>query len=255
MAKKKQSNELAELRSQLRSQTELFMDAEPLLPIAKALKEAIDARLVGESGLAIDVDKAWDDAVHEVAEQIISRKLESLDPERVLQIYAEHVGDDALKEKLGRWAARRAEELEYGARCERLRQEAARKGSIELGSLEPETRLRVGMFDPTQMSQARKDGNIPPSRTIDFRLVEPARGCADVISDTTLPFSSVETFPAHRRGYIGSTITEQEQSRLEPRLQVHAPLGYDFGAGAANTAQIIGFVEIDDGVLLLQGSW
>jgi hypothetical protein len=253
MPRKKKSEELAELRGQLRSQTELYMGAEPLLPIARALQEAIDARLVGESGLAIDVDNAWDDAIREVAKQIISGKLGAMDPERVLQLYAERVGDEELKETLGRWAEKRAQELEYNERREELRREAARSGSIELGRLGAGTRLRLGMFDPAQVSRAYKDSSIPPSRTMDLRLVEPERGRADLISDTTLPFSSTETLPPHRRGFIGSTITDAEGSRLEPRLQLHAPLGYDFGPGPENTLQIIGFVEIDEGVLLLQG--
>jgi hypothetical protein len=253
MPRKKKSEELAELRSRLRSQTELYMDAEPLLPIARALQEAIDARLVGETGLAIDVDKAWDDAIRDVATQIISGRLETIDPERVLQLYAERVGDDELKETLGRWAQKRTQELEYRERRDELRKEAARSGSIELARLDPGTRLRLGMFDPAQVSRAYKDSSIPPSRTIELRLVEPARGGADVICDTTLPFSSVDTLPAHRRGYIGSTINDAERALLEPRLQLHAPLGYDFGAGPENTEQIIGFVEIDEGVILLQG--
>jgi hypothetical protein len=254
MVKKKKSDELAELRSQLRSQTDLYMDAEPLLPIARALQEAIDARLVGESGLAIDVDNAWDDAIREVAVRIISSKLETLDPERVLQLYAERVGDDELKETLGRWAERRVQALEYEERRQELREEAVRSGSIELARLDPGVRLRLGMFDPAQVGRAYRESSIPPSRTIDLRLVEPERGCADVICDTTLPFSPADTLPPQRRGYIGSTITEAEGPHLEPRLQLHAPLGYDFGAGPENTVQIIGFVELDEGVLLLQGT-
>jgi hypothetical protein len=254
MARKKKSDELAELRSQLRSQTDLYMDAEPLLPIARALQEAIDARLAGESGLPIDVDNAWDDAIREVAVQIISDRLETMDPERVLQLYADRVGDDELKETLGRWAEKRAHELEYEERREGLCKEAARSGSIELARLDPGVRLRLGMFDPAQAGRAYKDSSIPPSRTIDLRLVEPERGCADVICDTTLPFSPVETLPPQRRGLVGSTITEADGAHLEPRLQLHGPLGYDFGAGPENTVQIIGFVELDEGVLLLQGT-
>jgi hypothetical protein len=159
-----------------------------------------------------------------------------------------------LKKTLGRWAEKRAHELEYEERREGLCKEAARSGSIELARLDPGVRLRLGMFDPAQAGRAYKDSSIPPSRTIDLRLVEPERGCADVICDTTLPFSPVETLPPQRRGLIGSTITEADGAHLEPRLQLHGPLGYDFGAGPENTVQIIGFVELDEGVLLLQGT-
>ena len=158
MAKKKKSDELAELRSQLRSQTDLYMDAEPLLPIARALQEAIDARLVGESGLAIDVDNAWDDAIREVAVQIISGKLETMDPERVLQLYADRVGDDELKETLGRWAERRAQGLEYEERREGLRKEAVRSGSIELARLDPGVRLPGSCVSPARPSSSRENG-------------------------------------------------------------------------------------------------
>jgi hypothetical protein len=251
-AKKRQPDDLA---AQLRAQTDLFMEAEPLLPIARALREAIDARLAGESGLPLDVDGAFDDAIREVAEQIISTRLETLDPEFVLQLYAERVGDKALKKRLEAWAVRKVDELEREQRRDLLRQEASRSGSVALGSLDAGARVRVAMFDYSQISQARKEGALPPARTVDFRLVDPARGGADVISDTVLSPSSAERFPVHRRGLIGATIISREQAQLEPRLQIHAPLGYDFGEGPKNTEQIIGFVEIDEGVLILDGSW
>jgi len=253
MARKK--DELAELRGRLRSQTELYREAEPLLPVARALQEAIDARLLGEPGSVIDVDAAWDAAVREVATRIIGERLEAMEPEAVLGLYADRVGDEELKATLGAWAARRVRELELKQRREQLRDEAARSGSIPLAGLEPGSRLRLGLFEPSQTSQARRDGSVPPSRTMELRLVEPESGCVDLISDVVLPFSAADTLPASSRGWIGSTIRGVDQvRRLEPRLQLHAPLGYDFGGGPTNTPQIVGFVEIDDGVLLLQGA-
>jgi hypothetical protein len=44
---------------------------------------------------------------------------------------------------------------------------------------------------------------------------------------------------------------ERGKRWLEPRLQVQAPLGYDFGSGTQRTAQVIGFVEVGDGLLLV----
>jgi len=253
MAKKKKSDELAELRDRLRSQTDLYMDAEPLLPIARALQEAIDARLLGDSGSAVDVDRAWDDALHEVAQRIIRERLDTMDPELVLRLYAEQVGDDELKATLGEWATRRARELELAHRREDVRTEAARSGSVALAGLEPGARLRVALFDPAQRSQARKDGSVPPQRTMEFRLVVPERGEVELVSDAVLAFTPQETLPPHCRGSIGAAITAVDGTcTLEPRLQLHAPLGYDFGGGPQNTPQIIGFAEIDEGALLLQ---
>ena len=227
------------------------MEAEPLLPIARALQEAVNARLLGESGLVIDVDAAWDDALREVARDLIAGRLETLDPELVLRLYADQVDDAELHATLGEWAARKARELEHEERRELLRREAASRGTIELERLDPGTRLRLGMFDAARISQARKDGSLPPGRIVELRLVDPARGSAEVISDTTLPFSSAATFPAHRRGDFGAAITEDGACRLEPRLQLHAPLGYDLGDGPENSEEIIGYVEIDEGVLVL----
>jgi len=219
-------------------------DAEPLLPIARALKEAVDARLVAEPGVSIDVERAWDEAIHEVARRIIAEELEKMDPFRVLELYADRAGDVELKETLGRWAARRAEELENDERRERLRRDLESSGSAELGAFEANTRLRLSMFDSGQIREARRDGSLPPSRTVELRLIDPDRGVADVVSDTSLSPSRAETFPVHCRGSFGSTILEQGHPRLEPRLQVHAPLGYDVGQGPGNTTQIIGFVDV-----------
>ncbi len=253
MTGKRERDELEELRERLRSQTDLYMEAEPLLPIARALREAIDARLLGEAG-PIDVDGALDAAIEAVAKEIISSKLEAMDPELVLRMYAERVDDEELKQTLGRWAAARAQELEYEQRREQLRKEAVRSGSIALGGLDAGMRLRLGLFDPRQVSQARKDGSVPPARTMEVRLVEAELGGVELIRDTALAFSGVETLPAQTRGRIGSTITDADGSRrLEPRLQLHAPLGYDFGNGPQKTDEIVGFAEVDEGVLLLQG--
>jgi hypothetical protein len=219
-------------------------DAEPLLPIARALKEAVDARLVAEPGVSIDVDRAWDEAIHQVATRLITAELEKMDPIQVLALYANRVGDEELKETLGRWAARRTEELEQDERRARLRRNLESSGSVELGTFDANARLRLSMFDSGQIREARRDGSLPPSRTVELRLVDPERGYADVVSDTTLSMSRPESFPVHCRGSFGSTILEHGEPRLEPRLQVHAPLGYDVGLGPENTPQIIGFIDL-----------
>src|SRR3954464_13915969 len=110
---RKRADEIADLKNRLRVQTDRYMEAEPLLPIAEALREAINARLTGEGTHAhLDVDAAFDAALADVAERIIASKLETLDPETVLRLYAEHVGADELKEKLAAWAAAKAAELD-----------------------------------------------------------------------------------------------------------------------------------------------
>ena len=60
-------------------------------------------------------------------------------------------------------------------------------------------------------------------------------------------------FAPQERGRIGSTIVEGGEKWLEPRLQVHAPLGYDFGDGPTRTTEVIGYGEIGDGLLLIDG--
>jgi hypothetical protein len=44
---------------------------------------------------------------------------------------------------------------------------------------------------------------------------------------------------------------EGERRWLEPALQLHGPLGYDFGEGPAGSSEVIGFVEVGDGVVIL----
>jgi hypothetical protein len=238
------------------ARADLFRESEPLLPIARALKESIDDKLVGTgtgSGSPLDVDAAWDAAVRSVAEAIISERLGELDPERVLRLYAEAVDDETLKAKLGAWAAAKAEELERERRTDGLRADCARSGAIELARLEADTLIRLGLFEPRQISQAHRESSLPPSRTISLRLIDPERGYAEVIADTALGPSARGLFAPQARGRIGSTIAEGGEEWLEPRLAVHAPLGYDFGDGPTRTNEVIGFAEIGDGLLLLDG--
>ena len=236
------------------AQADLLREAEPLLPIARALKESIDEKLVGTgTGSPLDVDAAWDAAVRSVAEAIISERLGELDPERVLRLYADAVDDETLKATLGAWAAAKTEELERGHRIDELRADCARSGAIELARLEVDTLLRLGLFEPRQISQAHRESSLPPSRTTSLRLIDPERGYAEVIADTALGPSARRLFAPQARGRIGSTIVEGGQKGLEPRLQVHAPLGYDFGDGPTRTTEVIGYGEIGDGLLLLDG--
>jgi hypothetical protein len=233
----------------------LLREAEPLLPIARALKESIDEKLVGTgTGSPLDVDAAWDAAVRNVAEAIISEQLGELDPERVLRLYADAVDDETLKAKLGSWAAAKAEELERDRRVDGLRADCVRSGAIELARLEADTLIRLGLFEPRQISQAHRESSLPPSRTTSLRLIEPERGYAEVIVDTALGPSARGLFAAQARGRIGSTIVEGGEVWLEPRLQVHAPLGYDFGDGPARTNEVIGYAELGDGLLLIDGA-
>jgi hypothetical protein len=251
MAKKKAA-EIAELRNQLRTQVELYQKAEPLLPIAEALREAVNARLMGESaGALLDVDGAFDAALTEVAETLIASKLETLDPETVLRLYAEHVGDDVLREKLGRWSAAKAEELETERRLDALRKASSRSGRVALKEIDEGVRVEVGMFDLLHLRRARKESSIPPSRTIVFRLLEPSDGRAEVVSDVSLAGAAHESLTPHARGTFGSLIVEGDKRWLEPCLQLHAPLGYDLGQGPVNSAEVIGFVEVGDSVIVM----
>jgi hypothetical protein len=251
MAKKKAA-EIAELQKRLRTQADLYKEAEPLLPIAEALRDAINARLVGEKGEAlIDVDGAFAAALTEVAQTLIASKLEALDPETVLRVYAEQVDDDVLREKLGRWAAAKAQQLDTEQRLDALRKASSRSGRVALSDIDEGVRVAVGMFELRHIRRARRESSIPPSRTIAFRLLEPAHGRAEVISDVWLDGRAHEGLTPHTRGTFGSLIVEGEKRWLDPCLQAHAPLGYDLGRGPVNSPEVIGFVEVGDGVVIM----
>jgi len=244
MARKRRAGDIDEARDGL--------GAESLLPIAQALRDAIDAKLSGEGASGpVDIEAAYDAALSVVAEAIIASRLEGLDAEQVLRLYAEQVGDDVLREKLGRWATAKADELDARERLEALRREAARTGRLALDVIDEGSRVTVYLFEPIQISQARRDGSIPPARTIALRLLDPSSGRAEVVSDTTLSRGSHERLPVQTRGTIGSLVVDGERRALEPALQRHAPLGHDFGDGPASTAEVIGFVDVGDGLPLL----
>jgi hypothetical protein len=252
MARKRSADEIAELKSRLRAQADLYKEAEPLLPIAEALRDAINARLLdGTASTPLDVDGAFDAALAEVAEAIIASKLETLDAQTVLRMYADHVGDDALREKLGGWAAAKTTEIDFERRLETLRQEASRSGRVELEDIDEGLRVTVGMFELLHVGRARSESSIPPSRTIAFRLLEPSSGRAEVISDVSLNGGARECLTALARGTFGSLIVDGERRWLEPALQLHSPLGYDFGGGPVSSAEVIGFVGVGDGVVVL----
>src|SRR5262245_5096052 len=133
MARKKSADEVADLKSRLRAQADLYKEAEPLLPIAEALRDAINARLLdGTASTSLDVDSAFDAALAEVAERIIASRLETLDPEAVLRVYADHVADDVLREKLGGWAVAKTLELDFERRLDTLRRGASHTGRLAL---------------------------------------------------------------------------------------------------------------------------
>jgi hypothetical protein len=247
LARKKQSDdELA--------YAELVREAEPLLPIARALKESIDEKLVGGgTSSTLDVDAAWNAAVQRVAEAMIAEQLRSLDPERILRLYADAVDDETLKARLGAWAEAKAEELERAQQRRQLQVEVARTGAIELARLEADLHISIGLFEPRHISQAHKESSIPASRTVSVRLLDPRRGTAEVIADTALVPAHADLFVTQTRGRIGSRIVEDGEGRLEPRLQIHAPLGFDFGGGPQCTTEVIGYADIGRGLLLLDG--
>jgi hypothetical protein len=251
MARKK-SAEIADLKSRLRAQADLHKEAEPLLPIAEALRDAINARLLDETtSTPLDVDSAFDAALAEVAERIIASRLETLDPETVLRVYADNVADDVLREKLGAWAAAKTLEIEFERRLDTLRRGASRTGRVALENIDEGLRVTVGMFELLHVSRARSESSIPPSRTIAFRLLEPSLGRAEVISDVWLNGGEHECLTALARGRFGSLIVDGERRWLEPALQLHSPLGYDFGSGPVSSDEVIGFVEVGDGVVVL----
>jgi len=228
------------------------MNEDSLLPIAQALREAIDAKLAGDGASGpLDIEAAYDAALETVAEAIIATRLEALDPERVLRLYAEQVGDDELRERLGRWAAAKADELDSRRRLDALRQEAERTGRLALDDVEEGSRVTVSLFEQVQISQARRDGSIPPARTIALRLLDPSSGRAEVVSDTSLRRGSHDPLPVQTRGTVGSLVVDGGRRALEPALQRHAPLGYDFGDGPASTAEVIGFVDVGEGLHVL----
>jgi hypothetical protein len=252
MARKKSADEIADLKIRLRAQADLYKEAEPLLPIAEALRDAINARLLDETtSTPLDVDSAFDAALAEVAEKIIASRLETLDAETVLRVYADHVGDDVLRDKLGNWAAAKTLEIDFERRLDTLRQGASRTGRVALEDIDEGLRVTVGLFDLLHVSRARKESSIPPARTIAFRLLEPPSGRAEVISDVSLDGEAHDCLTALARGTFGSLIVEGERRWLEPALQLHSPLGYDFGSGPVSSDEVIGFVEVADGVVVL----
>jgi len=233
---------------------DLFGDVEPLLPIARALKESIDAKLVGAGTESpLDVDAAWDAAVRAVAEELIAERLRDLDPEQVLRLYAETADDETLKATLGRWAAAKAAELESTRQVARVQAECARTGALDLSTLDTDVRITIGLFEPRQIGQAYKESAVPPARSLSVRLLEPSQAYVEVIADTPLLPSAGRIVAPQTRGRIGSRTSDGTGERLEPRLQVHAPLGYEVGDGVQTTTEVIGFAELG-GVLVLDGA-
>ena len=227
---KKKAAEIAELENRLRTQVARPQGGRVVAADRKgAAGGSRGEGLRRERGGTLDVERAFDAALTEVAERS-SPRAPGGDPERSCGCTpsASATTCFARARGLGRGEGERARLRARGSRrCGR----PPARGRVALEDIDAGVRVEVGLLERSQTGQARRGDSIPAAR--DDRL-SAARACARSSRRDQRRLARLqahERLTEHARGTFGSVIVEGERRGLEPGLQLQAPLGYDFGEG------------------------
>jgi hypothetical protein len=231
---------------------------EDLLPLAKALRDAIDRRVDAQrEEPASPIDEVIDAAFIEVVQPLIAGRLESLSPADFAALYGRVMGNEALAAELEKIRAVKQAALEREARLTEIGYEALKSGMLRLSKLSVHEIIEVGLFDASlpQFASRQFAGNIEHRalhRVIGLRLIEPQRGRVQVLHDTWVgptwaQSQRGEPLPPHARAVIGIPGDDD----IEPVLSARAPLAYRISDERMMPSQLVGYVELGTGEVLL----
>ena len=228
-------------------------DPDSLLPLAQELANAVDARLRGEQvPTSASIEQALDQAVADVARGLITARLAQLSAVEFAEVYVRVLGSEALEAQLAELTAIKTAELQTQVRIERIRDEAQASGTLRIERLAPDEIIKIGLFDArlpqlAGKSHAKDDKRRPLHRVIALRTVSPSERKVEVLYDNWVGPAWADAdrtpgLPPLSRGSVGE------------RLAVHVPLFYTTDEQEFRSPQIVGYIEMSDGTVLLDGA-
>ena len=227
--------------------------AASLLPLAAELENAIGARLRGEEvPTSASIEHAFEQAFAEVAHGLIAARLAELPPEEFAQLYVRVLGSEALRAQLDELAAITTERLQRQVLLQRIGQQAQTSGTLDLKLLKPDEIIKIGLFDPglpqyANKGYAKDQKYRPLHRIVAARTTLPAEGKVEVLYDNWVG-------PVWADEQRTPSLPAMSQGSLGERLSIHVPLVYQMQDQELRPPQIIGYVETNDGTVLLDGA-
>jgi hypothetical protein len=227
-------------------------DPDSLLPLAQELTNAVDARLRGEEvPTSTSIEQALDHALADVAQHLITARLAQLSAVEFAELYVRILGSEALKAALAELTAIKTSELERHVRIQRIRDEAQASGTLRIERLAPDEIIKIGLFDPRlpQFAAKRyaKDGKHRPlHRVIALRTVSPSERKVEVLYDNWVG-------PAWADADRTANLPALSQGSVGQRLAVQVPLVFTTDDHEFRPPQIVGYIEMNDGTVLLDG--
>jgi hypothetical protein len=226
--------------------------ADSLLPLAQELANAVDARLRAEEvPTSASIEQALNQALADVARGVITARLTQLSAVDFAELYVRVLGSEALKSQLDELTAIKTAELERHVRIQRIRDEAQTSGTFRIERLQPDEIIKIGLFDPglpqlAGKSYAKDEKHRPLHRIIALRTITPSERKVEVLYDNWVG-------PVWADAERTASLPPLSQGTLGERLTVLVPLIYTTDDQEFRLPQIVGYIEMNDGTVLLDG--
>jgi hypothetical protein len=227
-------------------------EADSLLPLAQELANAIDALLRAEQvPTSASIEQALDQAFADVARDVLTARLAQLSAVEFAELYVRVLGSEALKSQLDELTAIKSAQLERQVRIQRIRDEAQASGTLRIERLQPDEIIKIGLFDPGLPQLAAKsyvtdEKRRPLHRIIAVRTITPSERKVEVLYDNWVG-------PAWADAERTVSLPPLSQGTLGERLTVQVPPVFTTDEQEFRLPQIVGYIELNDGTVLLDG--
>lgn len=227
-------------------------DPAEMLPLAQELATAVDARLRGEQvPTSASIENALEQALTDAARALITARLAELSAVEFAELYVRVLGSEALQSQLAELTAIKSAELERHVRIQRIRDEAQASGTFRIEWLQPDEIVRVGLFDPrlpelARKSYAKDEKRRPLHRVLALRAVTPSERKVEVLYDNWVG-------PVWADADRTDSLPPLSQGTLGERLTVQVPPIFTTDEQEFRLTQIVGYIEMNDGTVLLDG--
>lgn len=223
-----------------------------LLPLAQELADAVGARLRGEEvPTSASIEGALDAALADAAHGLITARLARLPAVEFAELYVRVLGSEALKSQLDELTVLKSAELERYVRIRGIRDETQASGILRIERLQPDEIIKIGLFDPelpqfAAKSHAKDERRRPLHRVIAVRAVIPSERRVEVLYDNWVG-------PAWADAQRTAGLPPLGQGTFGERLALHVPPVYRTDDQEFRLRQVVGYVELNDGTVLLDG--